>query len=543
MTNKEYAELIIPNVINNWEYYDAKYQKRNLSEEKIVSRFAPSPTGSMHIGNISGAYTGYCYTKQSGGIFYLRVEDTDQKREVENGTEAIINGLKELNITFDEGHTIGGEYGPYLQSERQDIYKAYAKKLIEENKAYPCFCSQEEISTIRESQEKKKQRIGYYGKFAKCSELTKEEVINKINNNEKYIIRLKSPGSFYNKVVLNDLIRGKIEMPENDIDEVILKSDGLPTYHFAHAIDDHLMGTTHVIRGDEWISSYPKHDQLFKVLGFDLPKYAHISPVNIKDGDTIRKLSKRKDPWAAISFYNEKGIPHEVIKLYLATIMNSNFEEWYLANSDKQISDFEFNFNKMSITGPIFDYEKLINISKTYFCNLTAKEIYTNLLEYTSKYDLEFYNLIKDKSDYTTAMLNIEREVPKPRKDISAYSDIKNIYWFMFDELFNKNTDEYEEVTNVTKDDLINYFTNIYSNNDSQEEWFTKLAEYANSIGFTNDRKAFKANPENFKGTTADFCKIIRIMITKKNLSPNLYDIINILGKDKLIDRINIYFK
>ncbi len=543
MNNLEYANFLVPNVEKDWNYYENLYKNRNLNNDQIVSRFAPSPTGSMHVGNIYGAFTGYSYAKQSGGIFYLRVEDTDQKREVENGTEAIINGLKELNILFDEGHTIGGEYGPYLQSERKDIYKAFVKKLIEEDKAYPCFCTQDDINSIREIQENKKQRLGYYGKFAKCRNLSRDEIVNKVTNNESYIIRLKSDGSFYNKVILNDLIRGKIEMPENDIDEVILKSDGLPTYHFAHAIDDHLMKTTHVIRGDEWVSSYPKHEQLFRMLGFNLPNYAHISPINIKDGDTIRKLSKRKDPWAAISFYNELGIPHEVIKLYLATLMNSNFEEWYNLNLDKTIEDFEFNFNKMGVNGPIFDYEKLVNISKTYFTTLKASEIYDNLLLYTSKYDTTFNNIVSNNKDYIVNMLNIEREVPKPRKDITAYSDIKKIYWFMFDELFDENSDNYEEVTNVTRDVLIDYFDNIFDRNDSQEEWFGKLSEYANNIGFTNDRKAFKANPENYKGTTADFCKIIRIMITKKNLSPNLYDIVILLGKDKLIDRINKYFK
>ncbi len=542
MTNKELSEVIFPDLNNNWEYYENLYKERNLPADAIVSRFAPSPTGSMHIGNISGAYTGYCYAKQSKGIFYLRVEDTDQKREVENGTDAIINGLKELNITFDEGHTLGGEYGPYLQSERKDIYCAYAKKLIEEGKAYPCFSTADELAQIREHQEKNKMRLGCYGKFAKYRDLPASEASEKIKNKESFIIRLKSPGSFYNKVILNDLIRGKIEMPENDIDEVIIKGDGLPTYHFAHAIDDHLMRTTHIIRGDEWVSSYPKHEQLFSVLGFKLPNYAHISPINIKDNDTIRKLSKRKDPWAAVSFYNEKGIPHEVIKLYLATIMNSNFEEWYNQNSDKSIKDFTFSFDKMSITGPIFDYEKLINISKTYFSNLKATDIYDNLVEFTNKYDVDFNKLILENPEYVINMLNIEREIPKPRKDISSYEDIKSIYWFMFDELFAANTDDYEEMPNTSKEEVINYLENVYDPEKDQNDWFNELSTYANSIGFTSDRKAYKANTEQFKGMVADFCKVLRIIITKKNLSPNLYDIIKLLGSSKLIERTNKYF-
>ncbi len=543
MTNKEYANLLVPNVKNDYKYYEEKYPERNLSEDKIVTRFAPSPTGTMHKGNLLSAFTGFNYAKQSGGIFFLRVEDTDQKREVDGGTENIIEALGELNIIFDEGHTLGGNYGPYLQSERKDIYHAFVKKLIEDDLAYPCFCSSEEISEIRAYQEKNKKRIGYYGKYAKCRNLSKEDVINKVNNGEKYIIRLKSPGSFYEKVVLDDLIRGKIEMPENDIDEVILKTDGLPTYHFAHAIDDHLMRSTHIIRGDEWISSYPKHDQLFKALGFKVPKYAHISPINIKDGETVRKLSKRKDPWAAVSYYNESGIPSDVMKLYLATLINSNFEEWYHENTDKDISDFTFSFNKMSISGPIFDLEKLKNISKTYFARLKADTIYNNLLTYTKKYDEEFYNIISKNKDYVIGMLNIERDVPKPRKDIFAYSNIKNIYWFMFDELFDKNEDDYEEVTNVSKEDFIDYVTKYYDEEQSQEDWFNALAIYADTVGYTKDRKAYKENPDNYKGTTADFCKVLRIIITKKNLSPNLYDVIRLLGKDKLLDRVYKYLK
>ena len=327
MTNKEYANLLLPNVKNDWEYYEKKYPERKLNESSMVTRFAPSPTGFVHMGSLLSALTNVWYAKQSNGIVYLRIEDTDQKREVENGVEGIFNDFKNLDVCFDEDLMQGGNYGPYIQSERKDIYQAYAKKLIEEDKAYPCFCSSEEIEKTRELQESKKARIGYYGKYAKCRFLTKEQVIDKINNGEKYIIRFKSPGSFYNKVVLNDLIRGNIEMPENDIDDVIIKSDGLPTYHFAHVIDDHLMRTTHVFRGDEWISSYTKHDQLFKMLDFELPRYAHISPINIKDGETIRKISKRKDPWAAISYYDKRGIPNDAIKLYLATLCNSNFEE------------------------------------------------------------------------------------------------------------------------------------------------------------------------------------------------------------------------
>ncbi len=543
MTNKEYADILIPNVKNEWDFYENKYIERDLGDNAYVSRFAPSPTGSMHIGNIFSALTSYWYSKQSNGKYILRIEDTDQKRQIDNGISIIIDTLKELDVNFDEGPHLDGNYGPYIQSEREDIYKAYAKKLIEEDLAYPCFCTPDDLTIIRENQEKKKMRIGYYGKFATCRNLSQEDVIEKINNNEQYIIRFKSPGSFYNKIVLDDLIRGNIELPEHDRDEVIIKGDGLPTYHFAHVIDDHLMRTNLVIRGDEWISSYPIHYQLFNSLNFKLPRYAHISPINIKDGETTRKISKRKDPWASVSYYNEAGIPNDVIKLYLATLLNSNFEEWFNSTDSKNIEDFTFNFDKMSITGPVFDMEKLLNISKTYFSRLKASDIYDKLLIYTEKYDVEFYNIIKDKKEYTINLLNIEREVPKPRKDISSYKDIKEIFWYMYDELFDVNNDEYEILEIINKDDLINYFNEIYKEYVNQEEWFNELAIYANTVGYTNDRKAYKANPEEFKGTTADFCKILRIIITKKNISPNLFDIINLLGKEKLIEKINIYFK
>lgn len=542
MTNKEYADLLLPNVKHDYEYYLKKYSKRELKEGAIVTRFAPSPTGFVHMGSLLTAMTTIWYANETKGVAFLRIEDTDQKREVENGIDGILNDLESLNVYFDEDPRKGGSYGPYIQSERKDIYQAFVKKLIEEDKAYPCFCLPEEIEKTRKYQEDKKLRIGYYGKYAICRFLSKEEVIKKINNGEKYIIRLKSSGLFINKIILDDLIKGKIEMPENDMDIVLIKGDGLPTYHLAHVIDDYLMGTTHVIRGDEWISSYPIHDQLFKIFNFALPKFAHVSPINIKDGETIRKLSKRKDPWAAITYYDEKGIPQEAIKLYLATLTNSNFEEWYNNNNDKSIKDFEFKFENMSKSGPIFDMEKLLNISKTYFSRLDGKDIYNNLLIYTSKYDQEFNNILNENKDYTISILNIERKTLKPRKDISCYKDIKELFWYMYEELFIQNKDDYEEITNVTKDDLVNYINKIFDSNDTQEEWFQKLSGYANEIGYINDRKSYKENPNNYKGTTADFCKIIRIIITKKNISPNLYDILLLLGKERLLKRIDNYF-
>ena len=542
MNNKEYADYLIPNVLHDYEYYEELYPERNLDDSAIVTRCAPSPTGKLHMGSLMQALTSLVYANQTNGVLYLRIEDTDHKREIEDGVNQIVKDFKNLDIDFNEGYSFGGNYGPYLQSERGDIYKAYAKKLIEKDLAYPCFCSEDDLNKIRELQESKKARIGYYGKYAKCRYLTKEQVLEKINNGEKYIIRLKSPGSFYNKAVLNDAIRGKIEQPENDIDIIIIKSDGLPTYHFAHAVDDHLMHTTHIIRGDEWVASYPIHEQLFKVLGFKLPTYAHISPINVKDGNTIRKLSKRKDPWAAMSFYDENGIPNDAIKLYLSTLINSNFEEWYNENPEKSFTDFKFSFDKMSVSGPIFDVEKLNNIAKTYFSRLPAEKIYDELLKYTKKYDEEFYQLVLNNKEYMLNILNIERGTDKPRKDIACYKDVKKYFWYMFDELFEKNSDVYEEMPNISEELVKNYVNNIYDENSDESSWFSSLKEFADNNGFTSDRKAYKANPENYKGTTADFCKAIRIIITKKNQSPNLYDIIKLIGKDRLLKRIDKYF-
>ena len=536
---KNLADLLLPDLKHDYLYYENLYKDRSLKEGAMVTRFAPSPTGFIHMGSLFSALCSYWYAKQSDGVAFLRIEDTDQKREVEDGIEQIINDFNNLNIYFDEDPIKGGNYEPYIQSKREDIYKVYVHKLINEGLAYPCFCSEEDLSNLRKVQEAKKDRIGYYGKYAKCRYLKEEEIIANINKDVPFVVRLKSPGSFNSEVVLNDLIKGKIKMPENDLDIVILKSDGLPTYHFAHAIDDYLMKTTHVIRGDEWVSSYPIHDQLFKVLNFKLPYYAHIAPINIKeDGDIVRKLSKRKDPEAAINFYTEKGIPNEVIMLYLATLMNSNFEEWYNNNPEKHIDDFEFSFNKMSTSGPLFDYEKLINISRTHFTTLSGEEIYNNLLNYTKEYDVQFYNILKEHREYTIELLNIERHVKKPRKDISSYSDIKNLFWYMYDELFELNDEQYEPVKSFDETDFIMYFNNIYSDNDEQSVWWNKLVEYADGIGYTKDKNEYKNNPDNFKGNTAYFCEIIRIIITKKNVSPNLYDLLKILNKDKMIQII-----
>lgn len=541
MDNKFLADLIFPNV-KGYSYYEEKYKKRDLKEGAIVTRFAPSPTGFVHMGSLYTSFADLIFAKQSGGVCYLRIEDTDQKREVENGVAGIIEDFNNLNIYFDEGPTQGGMYGPYIQSERKDIYQSFAKKLLEEGKAYPCFATEEELENLRKMQELNKERIGYYGSWAKYRNLSIEEAVNRIKNGDSYIVRLKSFGDFNNKVVLDDLIKGRIEMPENDMDIVIIKSDGLPTYHFAHAVDDHLMGTTHVFRGDEWVSSYPIHAQLFEMLGFDLPKYAHLAPLTIREGNTIRKISKRKDKEAAISFYSKMGVPDEVIKLYLATINNSGFEEWYIANPDKGINDYTFTFDKMPVGGSLFDLDKLMNISKVYFSKLNAEDLYYRVVDYMKVYDNQFYELIKDRKDYLVGLLNIERGVLRPRMDIGSYSDVRKEFWYMFDELFYDKKDLYDGISYDYDISFIsNYINDVYDENDSEEEWFNKVKVYAESCGFALNRKDYKENPSKYLGNLADFCSVLRVMLTTSNTSPNMYDLLKHMGKNRLIKRVNLF--
>lgn len=547
MTNKELADLIFPNVSNDTEIYEKKYPKRDLPENAVVSRFAPSPTGFVHMGSLLSAFIANFVPKITNGVFFLRIEDTDGKRTVENGINGIIKDLKDFNIIPDEGviseNESIGNYGPYIQSERKEIYESYAKKLISEGLAYPCFCSEKDLTIMREKQEHKKTRIGYYGNWAKCRNLTNEERAERIKNGEKYIIRLKSPGNFEHKVILNDLVRGKIEMPENDIDVVLIKGDGLPIYHFAHVIDDHLMRTTHVLRGEEWISSYPIHAQLFNILRFKEPKFGHLGLVmKIDESGNRRKLSKRKDPEAAVSYYHEKGIPIEAVKLYLLTIANSNFEAWLDANPNTSIYEFKFDFKKMSESGSLFDIEKLLNISKNYISKLKATEVYENLLNYTKEYDSAFNDLITKYKDYTINILNIEREQKKPRKDYSSYSDIKNHIWYMYDELFKSPNYEFQKI--VDKSEILNILNNYvkyyYCEQDDKESWFNKIKELCNKLGYASNMKDYKENPQDYKGNVSDVSTVIRVALTSKSMTPDLYEIMKLLGKERIVERINM---
>ena len=545
MTNKELAELMFPNVKHDVDYYEALYPERNLPEGAVVSRFAPSPTGFVHMGSLLSAFIASKVPKETNGVFYLRIEDTDGKRSVENGVQGIIDDLNNFDIKIDEGVVSEteqiGKYGPYIQSERKEIYDTYAKHLVEEGLAYPCFCTQEEIDETRKMQELNKERIGIYGSYAKCRFLTNEERAEKIKNGVPYIIRLKSPGNFNKKIVLNDLVRGKIEFPENDMDIVLIKSDGLPLYHFAHVIDDHLMRTTHVLRGEEWISSTPVHLQLFQVLGFKTPKYAHLGVVmKIDEDGTRRKLSKRKDPEAAVSYYHQKGIPVEAVKLYLMTIANSNFEGWWDQNPTLGIDDFKFDFKKMSVSGSLFDLEKLLNISKSYISRLKASEVYEKALTWAKEFDTEFATILEKYKDYSISILNIEREQKKPRKDFESFSSIKSNIWYMYDEYFNndvtynfgKITDK-EEVKAILK----TYIEKYYDAADDKDTWFHKIKDLTEELGYCADMKAYRENPDMYKGSIADVSTVIRVAATTSSMTPDLYEILKLLGKDRIISR------
>ena len=551
MTNKEFADFLLPNVKHTWEEYEAMYPERDLPEGAIVTRYAPSPTGLPHMGNLFQNFMAMAFAKQTNGVYYLRIEDTDTSRTVENGIQKILDAIRPFGIDFTEGVISETEekgiYGPYIQSHRKDIYQAYAKKLIEEEKAYASFLSKEELDEIREQQSKSKQRLGIYGRYAKDRNLSKEEVLDRINNGEKFIIRIKSPGSFFNKIKVTDLVKGTMEMPENDIDEVIIKSDGIPTYHFASIIDDHLMHTTHVIRGDEWLSSLPKHIQLNEMLGFKPPKYVHYAPLTKNDNGTIRKLSKRKDPEAAVSYFTEAGVPREAIMLYLATVANSNFEGWLDQNPNGNLDDFKFDFKKIpSSSGTLFDLPKLYNISKNFISRLTKDEVYNRTLEYATKYDEEFKDLLEKYPEYSKDIFNIEREQKKPRKDYEKFSDVKGQVWYMYDELFDKSKDEYgydyqavtdkEEIKNI----INTYIDKYYDENDDKDTWFSKIQSLCDELGYASNMKEYKENPENFKGNVADVSTVIRVSLTTRSMTPDLYELLKLIGKEKIKERFNL---
>ena len=539
MNTKDLANLIFPDIDKTVEDYEKMYPERNI--EGNVTRFAPSPTGYMHIGGFYQALIDYMVAKNTNGVFYLRNEDTDSKREVESATKLIMKTLKDYNVIPDEYEyegKINGNYGPYIQSERKEIYHAFIKHLIEIGRAYPCFCEKEELDEMRERQEERKKRTGYYGAYAKCRKLSVEEQIEKIKAGIPYVIRFKSNGNFDNKIIVDDLAKGKLSLSENDIDDIIMKSDNmLPTYHFAHVVDDHLMRTTHVVRGEEWLPSLTKHIEMFEAFGFKAPNYIHTPLIVKKDGDNVRKISKRKDPEASMSYYDEKGYPRLAVIESLMTIINSNYEEWHTENPDKKFTDFVYSPDKMSSSGALYDLMKLEDISKNIVSKMTKEELFEESYNWACNYSESLKELIDKDKDYYIRIINIEREKEKPRKDIAKYSDIENNIWYMYDELFEPKEYEFskvqdkEEIGRILKTYMDKYYT------EDSEDWFNQVKLLADELGYASNMKDYKKNPENYKGNVADVATVLRVALTSKAQTPDLCEIMLILGRDRILKR------
>lgn len=543
---QELANLIFPDVKLSVEDLEKMYPKRDLPEGAMVTRFAPSPTGFLHTGSLFTSLIAWKLAKQSNGVFYIRLEDTDTKREIQGSGESLLKELAKFNIINDEGYYgthEEGSYGPYKQSEREGIYRIVIKEMIEKDLAYPCFCSSEDLSKLREEQEQNKIIPGYYGEYAACRYLSPDEAIQKIKNNEPYIIRFKSQGNHNNKEHFSDLIRGELDLAQNDQDIVILKSDGLPTYHFAHLVDDHFMHSTHITRGEEWLSSAPIHIELFRAMGWDAPKYAHLPVIMKLDNGNRRKLSKRKDSEAAVSFFLQEGYPTEGFIEYLLTIANSNYEEWRKENPDASSNEFILSFNKMSLDGALFDLDKVKFICKELISKMKTSEIVEASKKWAEIYSSELLELIKKNETMYSQILSIEREQEKPRKDYAKYSDIYPAITFFYDEFYNQMLKEKELPwnENFAKEDiklvLEKYCENINLDLD-QESWFNTIKELSSSLGFAANVKDYKKNKDAFKGHVGDVSEMIRIAVSTSKQSPNLYYVLKILGKEKVIERL-----
>ena len=534
------AELLFPNVTETPEEVEARFPARNLPEGAVISRMAPSPTGFVHLGNLVQGTISERMTHQSGGVLFLRVEDTDAKREVPGAVEVLIDTLKHYGIAFDEGATHDGDngiYGPYRQRQRAAIYHVFAKKLVAEGQAYPCFCTEEELTAMREKQEAMKVNFGYYGEFAMWRDRSIEDIQAQLAAGNPWVLRFRSTGSIENQFKFDDLVKGKLTITENDIDHVLLKSDGIPTYHFAHAVDDHLMHTTHVVRGDEWMATLPFHIQLFKALGFKLPKYVHIGPLMKMDGTSKRKLSKRKDPELALTFYKAEGFPVKAVYEYIMTILNSNFEDWRRANPDAPAEDFKFSPKKLNPAGSLFDYAKLTDVSKNVISRMDAETVYSLLLEWAKEFDPDFGEKLASDKALAVSVLAIGRGGKKPRKDLAVWKDAKDYMGFFYDEYLETPSFD-EKFDNATIIDVLERFLAKFDISDDSFVWFDKVKALTNEIGFTTDMKAYKADPTAFPGTVADVSTFIRQAVTGKCNSPDLFTVMQILGYDRTVARI-----
>ena len=534
------ADLLFPDVTDTPEALEERFPARQVPEGAVVTRMAPSPTGFVHLGNLVQGLTSERMAHQSGGVLVLRVEDTDAKREVPGAVEVQINTLKHYGICFDEGATMDGDngiYGPYHQRQRADIYHVYAKKLVSQGQAYPCFCTEEELAAMRETQEANKENTGYYGKYAIWRDRSMEDIQAQLDAGNPWVLRFRSTGSIEHQFKFDDLVKGKLTITENDIDHVLLKSDGSPTYHFAHAVDDHLMRTTHVVRGDEWLPTLPFHIQLFQALGFKLPKYVHIGPLMKMDGNSKRKLSKRKDPELALTYYKAEGFPVEAVYEYIMTLLNSNFEDWRRANPDAPVDGFKFNPKKLNPAGSLFDYAKLVDVSKNVISRMSAEKVYSLLTEWAQEYDPDFGSKLAADPEFATRILTIGRGGKKPRKDLAVWKDAKEYMCFFYDDYLEKS-DFGTAFDKTVIADVLNRFLASFDIGDDANTWFEKVKAITNEIGFTTDMKAYKADPSAFPGTVADVSTFIRLAVTGKTNSPDLYTVMQILGKDRTISRI-----
>jgi len=534
------AALLFPDVTDTPEMLEERFPLRDVAEGAVVTRMAPSPTGFVHLGNLVQGMISERMAHQSGGVLFLRVEDTDAKREVPGAVEVLIDSLKHYNILFDEGATHTGDngaYGPYRQRQRAAIYHVYAKKLVSEGQAYPCFATEEELAAMREKQEANKETTGYYGKYAIWRDRDLEEIKAQIAAGNPWVLRFRSTGSIENQFKFDDLVKGKLTITENDVDHVLLKSDGIPTYHFAHAVDDHLMRTTHVVRGDEWLPTLPFHIQLFKALGFKLPKYVHIGPLMKMDGNSKRKLSKRKDPELALTYYKAEGFPIKAVQEYLMTVLNSNFEDWRRANPDAPVDAFKFSPKKLNPAGSLFDYAKLTDVSKNVISRMDAEEVYTLLVEWAKEFDADFAAKLESDPAFATSILAIGRGGKKPRKDLAVWKDAKDYMGFFYDEYLEKPVFD-EKFSKETVVDALNRFLEKFDIADDSAVWFEKVKEITCDMGFTTDMKAYKADPSAFPGTVADISTFIRQAVTGKTNSPDLYTVMQILGYERTVARI-----
>ncbi len=540
MNYRALAERLLPGNYPSLSTYEELYPPRSLAKGAEVTRLAPSPTGFIHLGNLFAAIANERIAHRSGGILYLRIEDTDLKRKVEGAVEAVIKALDYFDIRFDEGAEIGGDetYGPWYQRQRAEIYRAFVKHLIEEGRAYPCFCTAEQLDAMREEQTARKEVPGYYGKYARCRNLTEEEIYANLDAGKPYVIRLRSMGDPEVKHKFHDEIKGDITVPENDQDIVILKSDGIPTYHFAHAIDDHFMRTTLVIRGEEWLSSLPIHIELFETLGFERPRYGHNCSLMKQEGETRRKLSKRKDPELSLEYYRKEGYFPRAVKVYMLTLLNSNFEEWYLKNPEAPLDDFKFTAAKMSKSGTLFDLDKLNDISKNELAKLSVADMVAFLKAWADEFGTpEQLKYFEDEQKLSRALaLCMGIGGKKRRKDLTTASQAMNFIKFFFEQ---PTAFEEFRVSAADRGCIMADFLGSYCYEDDAQTWFSKLKEIASRNGFAAEMKDYKADPGAYKGSVADVAEILRIATTGKANTPDLWTIMQILGEEEVRARIS----